>query len=170
MLPLVQCALYSILYPLIPQKNRSLWSNNSIFRPFWIILWPFWSVFNLFFIGPESDHWLCFSVTQWLTHSLLFSKLDGFEWYQLLDNGATATYFINVTLACEDANSNLVDVLTVADDDRVGNNLLQIWKLRFGQKAKLLFRLWAQGLVKILKLKFRQDFKLEFFLLMFCRG
>ena len=66
-----------------------------------------------------------------------------------------------MTLACEDANSKLVDVVTVADEDCVGNNLLQISKLRFGQKAKLLFR--AQGLVKILKLKFRQDLQLEFF-------
>ena len=44
-----------------------------------------------------------------------------------------------MTLACEDANSKLVDVVTVADDDLVGNNLLQIWKLRSGQKAKLSF-------------------------------
>ena len=42
---------------------------------------------------------------------------------------------IDVTLACEDANTKLVDVVTVADEDRVGNNLLQISKLRFGQKA-----------------------------------
>ena len=59
----------------------------------------------------------------------------------------------------------LVKVVTVADvddEDRIGNNLLQIWKLMFGQKAKPLFRLWAQGLVNILKLKFRQDLKLEF--------
>ena len=67
-----------------------------------------------------------------------------------------------MTQACEDANLKLIDVVTVADDDRLGNNLLQIWKLRFGQKAKLLFWLWAQGLVKILKLKFRQGLKLEF--------
>ena len=46
-----------------------------------------------------------------------------------------------MTLVCEDANSKLVDVVTVADDDRLGNSLLHIWKLRFGQKAKLLFRL-----------------------------
>ena len=49
-----------------------------------------------------------------------------------------------MTLACEDAKSKLVDVVTVADvddEDRVGNSLLQIWKLRFGHKAKLLFRL-----------------------------
>ena len=46
-----------------------------------------------------------------------------------------------MTLACVDANSKLVDVLTVADEDLVGNNLLQISKQRFGQKAKLFFRL-----------------------------
>ena len=49
-----------------------------------------------------------------------------------------------MTLACEDAESKLVEVVTVADVDdldRVGNSLLQIWKLRFGHKAKLLFRL-----------------------------
>ena len=43
-----------------------------------------------------------------------------------------------MTLAFEDANSKLVDVVTVADvddEDRVGNILLQIWKLRFGHKA-----------------------------------
>ena len=27
------------------------------------------------FIGPESDHWQCLSVTHWLTHSLPFSGL-----------------------------------------------------------------------------------------------
>ena len=49
-----------------------------------------------------------------------------------------------MTLACKDANSKLVEVVTVADvddEDCVGNSLLQIWKLRFGHKAKLLFRL-----------------------------
>ena len=37
---------------------------------------------------------------------------------------------IDVTLACEDAYSKLVEVVTVAnfdDEDRVGNSLLQIW-------------------------------------------
>ena len=51
-----------------------------------------------------------------------------------------------VTLAYADDNSKLVDVVTVAnviDEDCVGNSLLQIWKLRFGHKAKLLFRLSA---------------------------
>ena len=67
-----------------------------------------------------------------------------------------------MTLVCEDANSKLVEVVTVADvddEDRVGNSLLQIWKLTFGPKATLFFTLSAQGLVKILKLKFRQDFE-----------
>ena len=67
-----------------------------------------------------------------------------------------------MTLACEDAYSKLVEVVAVADvsdEDRVGNSLLQIWKLRFGHKPKLLFRLSAQALVKILKLKFRRDFE-----------
>ena len=37
-----------------------------------------------------------------------------------------------MTLACEDAYSKLVEFVTFADtsdEDRVGNNLLQIWKL-----------------------------------------
>ena len=66
----------------------------------------------------------------------------------------------HVTLECEDANSKLVEVVTFADVDavdHVGNNLLQIYELRFGPKTKLLFRLRAQGLVNILKLQFRQD-------------
>ena len=57
-----------------------------------------------------------------------------------------------MTLACEDRNSKLVDVVTVADvddEDRIGNSLLQIWKRGLVIIAKLWFRLWAQGLVKI---------------------
>ena len=77
------------------------------------------------FIGPESDHCLFLSVTHSLTHSCLVNLID-------------------VTLACGDANSKLVEVLTVAHvdaEDHVGNSLLQIWELTFGPKAKLLFRL-----------------------------
>ena len=47
-------------------------------------------------------------------------------------------------MAYEDANSKLVEVVTVADvdvEDRVGNSLLQIWTQGFGCKAKVLFRL-----------------------------
>ena len=46
--------------------------------------------------------------------------------------------WIDVTLAPEDAYSKLIEVITVADvsdENRVGNSLLQIWKLRFGHKA-----------------------------------
>ena len=45
-----------------------------------------------------------------------------------------------MTLAGEDANTKLVDFVTVTDVDdenRVGNSLFQIWKLRFGRKAYL---------------------------------
>ena len=86
------------------------------------------------FIGPESDHWESLSVT----HSCLVNLID-------------------VTLVCEEVYSKLVEVVTVD----VGNSLLQIWKLRFCHKAKILFRFSAQGLVRSLKLKFRRDFETE---------
>ena len=47
-------------------------------------------------------------------------------------------------MACEDANSKLVEVVTVADVDakkHVDNSLVQIWKLRFGHKIKFLSRI-----------------------------
>ena len=56
-----------------------------------------------------------------------------------------------VTLAYEDASSKLVNVVPVADEDRVGNNLLQILKLRFGQKT----------FVQTLSTRFGQDFEVE---------
>ena len=49
-----------------------------------------------------------------------------------------------MTLACEDANSKLTEVVTVADVDaekRVDNSLVQILKLKFGHKTKFLFKL-----------------------------
>ena len=69
----------------------------------------------IFIIGPESDHWECLSLTNSLTHSLTDCCLVN---------------FIDLTLACEDNYSKLVEVVTVADvdeKDRVGNSLLQIW-------------------------------------------
>ena len=54
-------------------------------------------------------------VSNSLTHSLTHSCLVN---------------LMHVTLACEDANSKLVEVDTVADvddEDRVGNLLMQIW-------------------------------------------
>ena len=44
-----------------------------------------------------------------------------------------------MTLACEDEYSKLVEVVAVvdvSDEDRVGNSLLQIWKLRFGRDSE----------------------------------
>ena len=78
-----------------------------------------------FIIGPESDHCSPLSLTDSLTHSCLVDLID-------------------VTLACEDANSKLAEIVTVDDVDaldHVGNSLLQIWKLRFGHTANLLLRL-----------------------------
>ena len=47
-----------------------------------------------------------------------------------------------MTLACEDANSKLVEVVADVDaEDHVGNSLLQIWELTFGPKTKLFVRL-----------------------------
>ena len=66
----------------------------------------------------------------------------------LVTNSLTNSCLVNlidVTLACEDANSKLVEIVTIANvdhEDRVGNSLLHTWELRLGyNKAKLLFRL-----------------------------
>ena len=61
-----------------------------------------------------------------------------------------------MTLACGDANSKFVEVVTVAnvdDIDRVGNSLLKIWSLRFGHKTKLFYQ--------TLSTRFNQDFEVE---------
>ena len=60
----------------------------------------------------------------------------------LTDSALTHSRLVNlidVTLACEDANSKPVEVVNVDDEDCVGKSLLQIWELRFGNKAELLF-------------------------------
>ena len=73
----------------------------------------------IIFIGPEFDHWECLSLTNSLTHSCLVTLID-------------------MTLACEDAYSKLVEVVTVIevdDEKRVDNSLVQIWKVKFGHKG-----------------------------------
>ena len=68
--------------------------------------------------SPIIDY-ACHSLPNWLTNSCLVNLID-------------------VTLACEDANSKLVEVVTVDDvdaEDYVGNSLLQNWELRFGHEA-----------------------------------
>ena len=55
------------------------------------------------FIGPESDHWLCLSLSESLIHSRFVNLID-------------------VTLAWENSNLKPVEVVTVADvsdEDRV---------------------------------------------------
>ena len=68
---------------------------------------------------------------------------------------------IDVTLACEDANSNLLRLLLFLM--LMLRIMLATICYRFGSWRLVLklnfFRLRAQGLVKILKLKFRQDFE-----------
>ena len=66
----------------------------------------------------------------------------------LVSNSLTHSCLVNlidVTLACENGNSKLIEVVTVVnvDDEDCGSNnsLLQIRKLRCGHKAKFLFRL-----------------------------
>ena len=70
-----------------------------------------------------------------------------------------------MTLACEDTYSKLVEVVTVADvdvddEDRDGNNLLQIWKRGLVIKLNFCsdFEHFGQD---FLKLKFRRDFEAE---------
>ena len=49
-----------------------------------------------------------------------------------------------MTLACEDGNSKLVEVVTVVnidDEKRFDDSCMQIWKVNFGHKVKFLFGL-----------------------------
>ena len=73
---------------------------------------------------------------------------------------------MDVTLASEDANSKLVEAVTVADvddDKRFDDSFTQIWKLKFGHKAKFC-------LVKSLKFKFKRNFETEVWSEFCCRG
>ena len=86
---------------------------------------PFLFTSLLFLSDPSPIIALATLVTYSLTNSCLVNLID-------------------VTLACQDANSKLVEVVTVADVDaekRVDNSLVQIWKLKFGHKIKFLSRL-----------------------------
>ena len=53
-----------------------------------------------------------------------------------------------MTLVCEDASSKLIEVVAVADvddEEHVGNSLLQIWKLKFGQDFEVLVKMMMFG-------------------------
>ena len=60
-----------------------------------------------------------------------------------------------MTLACEDANSKLVEVVTVADVDakkHFDDSLVQIWQLKFGNKLNVF---------ETLSKRFGKDFEVE---------
>ena len=64
-------------------------------------------------------------------------------------------------MACEDANSKLIEMVTEVDVDAekcVDDSLVQIWKLRFGHKNKFLFILRSQGF-EVLRSRFWRDFE-----------
>ena len=63
------------------------------------------------------------------------------NWLPLSLTNSCFVDMTDVALVCEDYNSKLVEVVTVADaEDHAGNSFL-IGELTFGHKAKLLFRL-----------------------------
>ena len=68
--------------------------------------------------------WLCLSLTDWLTHWLLFSRLDGYEWYQLLDVFASATESCEkVETSCVSCPPQLVKVIKFSTDSKSADNL-----------------------------------------------
>ena len=80
---------------------------------------------SLFFLSDPSP---IIALATLVTHSLTNSCLVN---------------LIDVTLACQDANSKLVEVVTVADLDaekRVDDSLVQIRKLKICIKTNFLFR------------------------------
>ena len=98
------------------------------------------------FFGPESDHCLTLSLTNWLTDSVPFSRLD---WCY----PGVLRFLLLLMLMLR------IVLVTVC------------WRFAswgFGHKAKPLFKLWAQGLVKALRLELRQDFEAEVWLVFWC--
>ena len=67
----------------------------------------------------------------------------------LITHSLRLVNLIDVTLACEDGNSKLVEVVTVVDVDYerlVGHSLLQIWKLKLKLSFCLEFehKVWSR--------------------------
>ena len=66
-----------------------------------------------------------------------------------------------MSLACEDAYSKLVEIVTVADidaEENVGNSLLQIWELTFSPKTKL-FQTMSTRVGQDFEVEVQQDFE-----------
>ena len=114
----------SDLIPSQPSRNR-VW-GLSLSLSMCIISGGTFDLINSFHFLSDPSPIIgnaCHSLPNSLTNSLTPSCLEN---------------LIDVTLVCEDAYSKLVEVVTVADvddEERVGNTLLQIWKLRFGHKG-----------------------------------
>ena len=75
--------------------------------------------------------------------------------------------FIDVTMAFEDANLKLLDVVSAADVDakeRVYHSLVENLKMKFGSdfEPEYASKFWRWSLVKILKLTFCRDFEAKF--------
>ena len=103
-----------------------------------VVTWALFSYHNFYrtrvwSLGMLVTHWL----TDWLTPWRLVNLIDA-------------------TLACKDANSKLVELVSVADfddEDRVGTSLLQIWswgldiELNFCSdfEHKVWSRFWSSG-------------------------
>ena len=85
-------------------------------------MWP-WHVKNSKLVVTVR---LCLSLTAWLTDWLtnLFSRLDGYEWYQLLDVFASATESCEkVETSCVSCPPQLVKVIKFSTDSKSADNL-----------------------------------------------
>ena len=112
-------------------------------------------VHSAIFIGYACQ-WLPNSLTDSLTHWLLFSKLDGLVWSQLLDDVA------NIYAACKDDNSNLLRLLLLLMLmlRKVLTTVLcrfGSWSLVINLNFVLTLSIRSGHLVKSLKLKFKQN-------------
>ena len=87
------------------------------------------------------NSWVCCAFGKVFIHNA-FPFLS--DWATLVTHSLTNSClpdFMDVTLACEDANSILVEVVSVDAEKRVDISLIQIWKLKFCHKAKFLLTL-----------------------------
>ena len=115
--------------------TTSLWFSGSVGSTKFNMIAAGTSIVPFIFIGPESDHWLCLSLTNWLTNWLTNSCLVN---------------LIDVSLACEDGNSKLVEVV---DDEkqftrqRLVCSFLKLWRafLDWNQIVKNGYHLLSPG-------------------------
>ena len=124
---------FKVWFAFIPTNHLALFYSVSLFAP---------KAIPRVFIGPESDHWLCLSLTNWLTHCRLVNLID-------------------VTLACKDDNSNLLRLLLLLML-MMRIVLTTVW-CRFGRWSLVIVFVQTlstrfQGVDKILKLKFGHCF------------